>query len=143
MTTLEQKSRQLNQHLLVLRRAMEKQQASCFISMSEITGQEMRALMLLQQLGPLMMKNLADRMGLAANSVTSLVDKLEAGGYALRNRREDDRRVIQVEIQAKGLEIVQGLVESELVFCRAMLERLSDQDQDRFLELTAKMISGL
>lgn len=143
MSDLEKKARQLNWQIHLLRRGLEKKQFSCWAALDEITGQEMRALEFLEREGPLMMKSLADHLGLAANSVTSLVDNLERRSMVQRRRREDDRRVVQVELMVKGRQALEAMLEGELEFCRNMLVLLSEKDQDLFLELAAKMLKGI
>jgi DNA-binding MarR family transcriptional regulator len=82
-------------------------------------------------------------LSLAANSVTSLVDNLERRGMVRRRRREDDRRVVEVELVDRGRQALEAVMEGELEFCRNMLVLLSEEDQDLFLELAAKMLKGV
>jgi DNA-binding MarR family transcriptional regulator len=143
LSDLEKKARQLNWQIYLLRRGLEKKQFSCWAAMDDITGQEMRALETLEREGALMMKSLAGHLSLAANSVTSLVDNLERRGMVRRRRREDDRRVVEVELVDRGRQALEAVMEGELEFCRNMLVLLSEEDQDLFLELAAKMLKGV
>jgi DNA-binding MarR family transcriptional regulator len=51
---------------------------------------------------PLRSRDLADRLGLTAGSVTSLVDRLEARKLARRIPHDTDRRVVLIELTKKG-----------------------------------------
>ena len=51
---------------------------------------------------PMQMQALARRIGRKKNTVTGLIDTLEARGYCLREADADDRRAQRVRLTAKG-----------------------------------------
>jgi DNA-binding MarR family transcriptional regulator len=51
---------------------------------------------------PLRSRQLADRLGLTAGSVTTLVDRLRARGLARRTALASDRRVVLIELTPAG-----------------------------------------
>ena len=59
---------------------------------------DIKALELLDRLGPLTPGRLAAEIGLGSSSVTSLVDRLESRGFAHRDRDPADRRQVIVEL---------------------------------------------
>ena len=63
-----------------------------------LSATEEKAIDLLQRDGPLSAGELAKRAGLAPASVTALIDRLEAKGYARRVPHPSDRRSVLVEI---------------------------------------------
>jgi DNA-binding MarR family transcriptional regulator len=66
-----------------------------------LSATEEKALDLLERFGPLTAGELVERSGLAPASVTGLVDRLEAKGFARRVPHPKDRRRILVEIDAE------------------------------------------
>ncbi|MBO0816403.1 MAG: MarR family transcriptional regulator [Actinobacteria bacterium] len=62
-----------------------------------LTATEEKALDLLDRYGPLTARQLAERSGLAPASVTNLVDRLEAKGFARRTRNPADGRSVLIE----------------------------------------------
>ena len=52
--------------------------------------------------GPLRMRELADALVCDASYITSIVDRLEETGLAVRKPSQTDRRVKQIELTAKG-----------------------------------------
>ena len=104
-----------------------------------LTLQELRAIDYLGQFGPDMTKNLADHLLLALSSTTALVDKLEDKGIVQRQRSTEDRRVIQVELTRAGREIFTLAARAYLNFCKGMLKRLEEPDQENLLELIRKI----
>src|SRR5215475_6936405 len=63
----------------------------------ELNMQELRVVEFIGNEGPKMMRELAEYLALAVNSVTSIVDGLEHKGLVRRQRSEEDRRVVRVE----------------------------------------------
>lgn len=53
--------------------------------------------------GPLTASEIARRTGLAAASVTSLIDRLESRGFVRRTRDASDRRLVVVEAVPEGV----------------------------------------
>lgn len=49
--------------------------------------------------------DLAEQLDFTSGSITALSDKLEAGGYTVRRRKEDDRRAVLLDITNKGREM--------------------------------------
>lgn len=50
---------------------------------------------------------LAEELDFTSGAITALSDKLEAGGYTVRKRKEGDRRTVMLDITDKGREMVE------------------------------------
>jgi MarR family 2-MHQ and catechol resistance regulon transcriptional repressor len=86
-----------------------------------------------------MMRELAEYLTVAVNSVTSIVDNLERKVLVRRHRSEEDRRVIRVELTDPGREVYQSLVEVNLRLFRSMLGALTEDEQEIFMVLFRKI----
>jgi len=86
-----------------------------------------------------MMRELAEHLAVAVNSVTSIVDHLEGKELVRRHRSEQDRRVIHVELTNSGQEIHRSLVEVNLRLFRTMLSALTEDEQEIFMVLFRKI----
>lgn len=106
---------------------------------SDLSMQELRVVERLGHVGPNMMKELAEYMPLAVNSVTSLVDNLESRGLARRNRSLEDRRVVRVELTASGQRVYQAAVSEKLSLLGLMLGALDSAEQEMFMALFRKI----
>ena len=106
---------------------------------AELNIQELRLIEFLGNEGPRMMRELAEHLTVAVNSVTSIVDHLERKGLVRRHRSEEDRRVIRVELADPGREIYQSLVEVKLRLFRSMLGALTEDEQEIFMVLFRKI----
>lgn len=65
---------------------------------------DLRVLGILDRLGSVSATELAEEAGLTTGSITALVDRLEAAGYARRARDEADRRRVFVELTDRARE---------------------------------------
>jgi DNA-binding MarR family transcriptional regulator len=101
--------------------------------------QDLRVVELLGEEGPQMMRSLAEHLGLAVNSMTSLVDHLEHKGLAHRTRSAVDRRVIHVALTAEGQRAFDTAAQAKFQFHRALLSSLSEDEQEILLVLFRKI----
>jgi len=65
---------------------------------------DLRGLDILSQRGSMTAGQLAEAMHLTSGAITTLVDRLEAAGYARRVRDSEDRRRVVVELTARAAE---------------------------------------
>ncbi len=72
------------------------------VSSRESTPSRVMVVVVLRKSGPLPMGTIAAHVGLPKSNITALVDDLEAEGVLRRKPDEDDRRITQVELTAKG-----------------------------------------
>lgn len=71
-----------------------------------VTGPQLWAIKTIAECGSVRISDLARRMYLHPATVVGIVDRLETNGMALRKRSREDRRVVMVELTAKGKELV-------------------------------------
>jgi DNA-binding MarR family transcriptional regulator len=101
--------------------------------------QEVRTIDFLGMEGARMMREVAGHLSVAVNSLTSIVDGLEQKGLVLRQRSEEDRRVIRVELTASGERVFRSSVEANLRLFRSMLQSLTEDEQEIFMVLFRKI----
>lgn len=89
--------------------------------------------------GPQMMRALAERLGLAVNSMTPIVDSLEQRGYVERNRSESDRRVVNVDLTSEGRRAFDFAHGMKHQFHSALLSALTPDEQEILLVLFRKI----
>jgi DNA-binding MarR family transcriptional regulator len=102
-----------------------------------INASDLRCLSLLDASGPMTAGELADATGLTAASITSLIDRLEAGGFAKRQRDDGDRRrILVVPIPSAGKRIGRHFVS----YSAAWHELLSSMTDDE-LEVIERFLA--
>jgi DNA-binding MarR family transcriptional regulator len=129
--------RELVQHFLQRFRVVDAAAANG--PHADLSMQELRVVERLGDAGATMMKELAEYMLLAVNSLTSLVDKLEGQGFVRRVRSSDDRRVVHVELTDTGRAAYRAAVGEKLSLLRLMLGGLDAGEQESFMTLFRKI----
>lgn len=71
-----------------------------------ITGPQLWALKTISENEKLSLGELSKRMCLHPSTITGVVDRLERKGYVLRDRGQEDRRVIKVQLTSEGKRLV-------------------------------------
>jgi MarR family 2-MHQ and catechol resistance regulon transcriptional repressor len=105
----------------------------------DLNMQELRVVEQLGNEGPRMMRELAEHLKVAVNSMTSIADGLERKGLVRRHRSEEDRRVVRVELTDPGQEMFKSLSEANMRLFRSMLGALTEDEQEIFLVLFRKI----
>jgi DNA-binding MarR family transcriptional regulator len=92
---------------------------------------------------PLPSGEIANRMIARDPDVTRLVDRLETRGLVTRVRGLQDRRVVEVDITAKGLELLASLDDHVDRMPRSMLGHLGPKKLEQLGALLEQAISDL
>ena len=103
-----------------------------------LSCQELRLVEYLGDNGPRMMRELADFLVLAVNSVTNTVDNLEKKGIVRRVRSEEDRRIVRVELTPAGQEVAAAAMGEKRQLMRCILGAMNEDEQAIFLVLFRK-----
>jgi DNA-binding MarR family transcriptional regulator len=105
----------------------------------ELSCQELRVVEFLGDDGPHMMRELAERLSLAVNSVTTIVDNLESRHLVRRQRSDEDRRKVHVELTDAGRTAYGAALEEKMRLLRGMLAPLTEDEQEIFMVLFRKI----
>ncbi|HQC41571.1 MAG TPA: MarR family transcriptional regulator [Petrotogaceae bacterium] len=93
--------------------------------------------------GPMKMRDISQKVTLTQSAITVIVDKLEKEGYVRRERDSDDRRVINIISDEKGIEFCdQGLQNLKKMYDKG-IEVLTDKEQESFLRMLTKISDSL
>ena len=88
---------------------------------------------------PWTVHRVARALGAPISTMSSALDRLEAQGIIQRRRIAEDRRVVQIELTARGHRLAERLRAAHIENCRAMLGRLSPAQREEFLRLAAQV----
>jgi len=84
--------------------------AKCDLAPLGVTWGQLRALRTLARCdGAVRMSDLADRLGIARRSATSVVDELVTRGLVERRADPSDRRAVEVAVTPAGFQLLDGL----------------------------------
>jgi DNA-binding MarR family transcriptional regulator len=105
----------------------------------DLSRLDIRALGLLRHRGSLTMSELSADLSVPVSTATHVIDRLVKKGLVVRVRSELDRRVVQVELSDAGNEMEKMHLKLRLAMAQDMLNPLTLEERETFLELMTKM----
>jgi DNA-binding MarR family transcriptional regulator len=105
-----------------------------------LTGPQYNILRILRGVGVpgLASMEIAGRLLTCVPDITRLVDRLEAGGLAARERSADDRRVVHVRVMPRGLRLLEKLDAPVIALHRQLLGHLKSNELAELSRLCVK-----
>lgn len=85
------------------------------------------------------MTNLARHLRLTVGTLTTTIDRLVARGYVLRDRLEDDRRVVEVSLSQRGREIFEDIQTSKRSLAEKTFGQLSHDERKVLKDILLKL----
>ena len=122
---------------------MRRQNALETANRTDLTKHAGFAIMILGENGQQTMSEIAEKLRLSVSSATVIVDRLVEKGLLSRHRSAEDRRVVYVGLTPAGDDVFRVEQEVMLKFGRAILDALSEQEQDLLLTLLRKVSTTL
>ena len=116
--------------------------AAANASHDRLNMQELRGVEFIGENGPKIMRELAEELGVAVNTVTGIVDELEEMKLVSRQKSPKDRRIIRVELTDSGRTTFQEATDLTRRFMGNMLESLTEEEQEIFMVLFRKIARG-
>jgi DNA-binding MarR family transcriptional regulator len=114
-----------------------------YLSKGVITLPQVWVLRYLSRRRECSMRELADYMKMGVSSVTGMVDRLVKQGLANRRRTEKDRRLVYVDLTAKGRKIVKEILEERRETTLNLFESLSAEERSTYLCILEKLVKKL
>ena len=68
----------------------------------DITAPQLIALLAVEEKGPLTLASISKEVHLSPSTLVGIIDRLEAKGYVLRERSEEDRRQVLISMTKQG-----------------------------------------
>jgi DNA-binding MarR family transcriptional regulator len=112
---------------------------------ADLTASQYNVLRILRGAHPksLTVGEIANRTITRDPDITRLVDRLDARGLVKRTRSDEDRRVVQVEIVRKGLDLLQRLDPHSARMPRAMIGHMAPRKLRQLSKLLAEVLDGM
>lgn len=109
----------------------------------EISASQTYLLEWLECRGPQKVSDLAEALGTTMSAVTALTDKLSACGYVVRQRSDEDRRVVYIHITEKGSQCLLQLRQQRREILERVYQGLSDEDLLHLIRIYKKILVNL
>lgn len=141
MATIAKREQELMDHLeaVIRRYALTKESQNLDVCRKP----ELKIIEILGKGGSLIMTDVAERALLSVSTVTSIMDSLVEKNLVRRERSEQDRRVVWVELTREGRKVYQELLEFHLRIVRGMLNALNRDEQDTLIGLFRKIVDRI
>jgi DNA-binding MarR family transcriptional regulator len=112
---------------------------------AELTAHQYNVLRILRGSHPTALPSgeIANRMIARDPDITRLVDRLEKRGLVVRVRGRQDRRIVEVGITQKGIELLRGLDDMVERFPKNMLGHLGPKKLEQLTVLLEQALSNL
>jgi DNA-binding MarR family transcriptional regulator len=99
-----------------------------------INRTDMRCLDVISREGPVPAGRLAEETGLTTGAITTVLDRLERGGFARRVRDPDDRRRVLVELTPEAFAGSVNYYAEHMALSERLYRRYSEEQLELFLE---------
>lgn len=108
-----------------------------------LTFPQFQVLFTLKNKGSLKVSELAEALALTSPAITSLTDKLILSGYVIRERAENDRRVVYTKITDEGHAIIDKIKEDQKEVIQGFFGMLSEEDIQHLRRIFSSMLSDI
>lgn len=144
MTILQHQIEALFAAIQTLTRVLKGAEAQGLADAAEhLSPSEVMALMHVGARPRSIQSELAETLSISATTASSIVDRLEKKGLVSRARTQANRRVVELNLTAKGHDLHRQVVEQQLGHCRMMLKVLSPAQRAQFVELMQTIADSL
>ena len=82
----------------------------------------------------------AKNLDLAYSTTTDIIDRLEKNSFVRRERSETDKRLVQVNIEPTGLELIERVIEKRIEFIEEITQDLDLNEKELLTKLLEKMM---
>ena len=97
----------------------------------------------LLHLGPLPLGELAEKLLVTGGNVTYVMDRLEALGFVVRQRNEEDRRVVTAVLTPAGRALVTEVFPGHASFIHDLMAALDPDEQEQARDLLKRLGKGI
>jgi len=140
MAVLEKRAKELNGYIERMIHAFMVTQCGCLNdAAANLSMQELKVIKFIGNNGPSIMREIADYLMLAMSTMTGIVDKLVEKNYVVRERSEEDRRIVRVALTDAGREIYEMDHKNFMELSRQMLQPLNEKEQETLINLLRKI----
>ncbi|MDV2504465.1 MAG: MarR family winged helix-turn-helix transcriptional regulator [bacterium] len=108
-----------------------------------VTVAQCHILLSLLEAGKTTMQSLSSRLGIAPSTLTRNIEPLVTNGWILRERADDDRRRVVVELSSEGQEKANELKSVRLETCQRLLEGLPASERETVLGAMSTLLTAL
>lgn len=107
-----------------------------------VSSAQVKALVHLSEYGPQTMGDLAEGLKITTPSATGLVNPLAEMGFVVRDRDQEDRRVVRVSLSEHAQEMAHSILDQRVTEVAAAMDDMALEAQQNFLEGLERLASA-
>jgi len=104
-----------------------------------LTGSQFYILHQLDQKGNCTVGELADSMAVKPSAITAMIDRLDKHGFVVRDRDENDRRVVHIRLTAAGIETLKRVKKYRMGILQHYLSHLTAEELESMIHVFEKL----
>jgi len=139
LKSTEENARAFLSALYGMFRQMSMSPGSKSLAKIKTTPHESRALGWLNHHGPALMSELAEAMDIPLSTATNLANRLVEKKQVVRQRSEDDRRIVRVHLTPAGKRLSERMYAVHLEAAQILLRKLPLEEQASLIALLVKV----
>ena len=89
------------------------------------------------------MTEIADYIHVPLNTATGIISRMEKNGLVVRNRSEEDKRVVQIGFSQKGIEQFEALIKELAHYGMKVMGSFTADEMTLFYKMTSKIMEIL
>ena len=120
----------------------ERMTFNCFFA-SQLSLLQLHVLIFLKKRELTQMSDISENLHIEKPTATSLLNKLVALKLVRRKANKKDRRIVHIELTAKGEEVLQEAMEQRNNKLSIMLSYLSMEDKKTLLHILKKIVTNM
>jgi DNA-binding MarR family transcriptional regulator len=117
-----------------------KQYENNYLTRGEITLPQFWALGYLEHNGKSKMNDLAKHLEISPSATTGLIDRLILQGLVIRKDDANDRRIVWIELTAKGRGIIQSISKQKTEALIRVFGKISPKDREHYLNILEQVV---
>jgi DNA-binding MarR family transcriptional regulator len=117
-----------------------KQYENNYLTRGEITLPQFWALGYLDRNGKSTMNNLAKHLKISPSATTGLIDRLITQGLVVRKDDFHDRRIVWIELTAKGRGIIKSISKQKTETLIKVFGKISPKDREHYLNILEQVV---
>lgn len=108
-----------------------------------VSKPELLALVTIYSEKEIIMRELAEKLEINSSTATGIIDRLVKKKMILRKRNQSDRRIVKVSISKQGKELVSLYQKQRDIIYTRMMDVLTVEEQEFFLNILEKIANNI
>ncbi|MGZ9585581.1 MarR family winged helix-turn-helix transcriptional regulator [Paenibacillus marinisediminis] len=109
----------------------------------DLSMSQHRMLYELSQRGPMKATEMAELLTVTAGAITGMTDKLVEYGWVERNRSEEDRRIVLLQLTSEGEKLIDSLKTRQRETALAFIDFLPPEDSAHLQRIFTRMLDEI